>query len=88
MKINYTLQSIQFEWDSHKNEKNIAKHGVSFETACEIFFDPFVKLLRSEKFEREVRDGIVGMTSNWNVLYVAHTVRKAQKNERRQYEEQ
>ena len=26
-----------FEWDDHKNRINLAKHGVSFEEAAEIF---------------------------------------------------
>jgi uncharacterized protein len=30
-----------FEWDTTKAAENYAKHGVSFETAVEIFRDPF-----------------------------------------------
>ena len=29
-----------FEWDDDKNEINIEKHGVSFETAVQAFSDP------------------------------------------------
>ncbi len=31
----------EFEWDAAKAEANLRKHGVSFETATEVFLDPF-----------------------------------------------
>ena len=31
----------EFEWDQAKAAANYAKHGVSFETACQVFDDPF-----------------------------------------------
>jgi len=31
---------LKFEWDSKKNIENIKKHGVSFEEAKMVFFDP------------------------------------------------
>lgn len=33
--------SEAFEWDEVKAGENYVKHGVSFETATEIFKDPF-----------------------------------------------
>ncbi len=41
MNITYTLHNIQFEWDSQKASSNLQKHGITFETACEVFHDPF-----------------------------------------------
>ena len=41
MNIVYNLQGIEFEWDSNKAENNIIKHGITFEEAAEVFFDPF-----------------------------------------------
>jgi uncharacterized DUF497 family protein len=32
--------AVRFEWDETKNRANIAKHGISFETAKLIFDDP------------------------------------------------
>lgn len=29
-----------FEWDEHKNDMNVIKHGVSFYQAQEVFIDP------------------------------------------------
>ena len=34
---------MHFEWDKSKNKANIEKHGVSFEEAQTVFFDPFTK---------------------------------------------
>ena len=31
--------------DSDKADSNVEKHGVSFHAACEVFFDPFVKIV-------------------------------------------
>lgn len=28
-----------FEWDSFKDKSNLAKHGISFEEAIDVFFD-------------------------------------------------
>lgn len=33
---------MQFEWDDLKNRANVAKHGISFETASGIFEGPFI----------------------------------------------
>jgi uncharacterized DUF497 family protein len=30
----------EFEWDVEKAESNLQKHGVSFEEAATVFFDP------------------------------------------------
>ncbi len=42
MDIRYNLRGIDFEWDNVKALTNFSKHKVSFETACEIFADPFL----------------------------------------------
>ncbi len=31
---------MKYEWDEAKNRKNIAKHGLSFEDAEQVFFGP------------------------------------------------
>jgi uncharacterized DUF497 family protein len=31
---------VRFEWDDRKNESNLKKHGVDFETAALVFLDP------------------------------------------------
>jgi uncharacterized DUF497 family protein len=42
--VAYTLHEIRFEWDRRKAETNLRKHKVSFEAACEVFFDPFIRV--------------------------------------------
>ncbi len=32
---------MQFEWDPKKAKENLRKHGVSFDEAVTIFYDPF-----------------------------------------------
>jgi uncharacterized protein len=31
---------MRFEWDESKNRRNVAKHGIPFETAMSVFDDP------------------------------------------------
>jgi uncharacterized protein len=33
-----------FEWDQEKARMNLRKHGVAFESACEVFLDPLLLL--------------------------------------------
>ena len=38
------METLKFEWDPNKNEINKKKHGLSFETAKEVFYDEFAIL--------------------------------------------
>ena len=73
MLTEYELEGIQFEWDSHKADSNFQKHGISFYTACEGFFDPFVQNADVEEVDEESREAIIGMTVAWKLLYVVYT---------------
>ncbi|MBK9006547.1 MAG: hypothetical protein CNIPEHKO_02357 [Anaerolineales bacterium] len=75
MNVRYTLHNILFEWDSQKAAVNLRKHDVSFELACETFFDPFVCYLDDEIVGSELRERIVGLTTNWILLYVVYVMR-------------
>lgn len=72
----YKRNDLRFVWDRGKAESNLRKHGVSFETACEMFFDPFVRLLRSEMIGGEDREAAIGMTEGWRLLVVVYTFRE------------
>jgi len=37
----FELKGITFVWDKAKARRNLAKHGIAFEQAAEVFFDPF-----------------------------------------------
>ena len=99
MNFEYSLQGILFEWDSNKSETNLRKHGIAFENACEIFFDPFLQMMEPEIHNGQIRETIIGMTINWRLLYVTYTMlkddifriisaRPVTKHERKKYEEQ
>jgi uncharacterized DUF497 family protein len=98
MDVAYTLHGIQFEWDSRKASANVRKHGVTFETACEAFFDPFVRWMDPKVVDGESRERLIGMTTAFELLVVAYvdrrdsmrmiSARRAIRRERRNYENQ
>ena len=98
MDVAYRLSGIQFVWDSRKAELNLRKHGVAFETACEVFFDPFISFIGTGVVRGEERETAVGMTGDWRLLkvvYVFHpaivrliSARPVTIQERKSYEEQ
>ena len=69
----FELQKINFVWDRRKLKINLSKHHISFEQAAEAFFDPFIKIVDASRNE-EVRDAIIGMDKQWNLLYIVHIV--------------
>jgi uncharacterized DUF497 family protein len=75
MDVVHRLNDIAFVWDSQKALANLQKHGVALEMACEIFFDPFVRLLRTDVLGGEERDVVVGMNRGWQLLVVVYTLR-------------
>ena len=98
MTVSYALHDIKFEWDSRKASGNLKKHGLSFETACEAFFDPFLVVVETRSVGGEFREAIIGMTVNWRLLHVAYVLREevmrivsaraATNPERKSYEDQ
>ena len=60
-----------FVWDDEKARFNSSKHGVSFERAVEVFFDPFAKLVDTSRND-EAREALIGVDFDLNLLYVAH----------------
>jgi uncharacterized DUF497 family protein len=38
-----------FDWDEKKEQENLKKHSVSFETACRVFLDPLRIVPEDEK---------------------------------------
>lgn len=68
---------IQFEWDKAKAKQNQKKHGVSFEEASTVLYDPL-----SASFDDpdhsigEFRQITVGYSSRGRLLVVSHTDRE------------
>lgn len=93
----YVLQGITFVWDKEKALENHCIHKVFFETACEAFFDPFLRVVdASRNFEE--RDGLIGMDRASHLLFVVNieqekeqiriiSARKATAEERKFYED-
>jgi uncharacterized DUF497 family protein len=95
--IRHQRRGVAFEWDSAKAVSNALRHGVPFELACEVFFDPFVRVIKAEEPE-ETRDAAIGYTESQILLFVVHVIRHeeviriisarhATPRERRGYEE-
>jgi len=64
---------ICFEWDQKKNLSNIAKHGISFEVARQVFFDPFCRLVDSTPEPwTETRQGLIGYPESGPMHLVVH----------------
>lgn len=89
---------IGFEWDKGNLDKSYLKHGISPREAEESFLD--IKLLLQEDIkhsEKEERTIAIGKTEKNKILFSIFTVRenkiriistrKANKKERKQYEE-
>jgi hypothetical protein len=86
-----------FVWDGRKSIENHAKHGITFETACEAFFDDLSVYVDATVGE-ERRAAVIGMNNSRSLLYVVHVEREeeeiriisarvATKQEGRRYED-
>jgi uncharacterized DUF497 family protein len=75
MNVKYSLHNVAFEWDSQKAAANFRKHKVTFELACESFFDPFICYLDDEIVGSELRERVVGLTTTWLLLYIVYVMR-------------
>ena len=67
---------MDFEWNLAKATSNLAKHGVGFEDAIEVFDDPD-RVERVDPGSRgELRFQAIG-TSSGRILFVSYTLRGA-----------
>ncbi|MDD9980221.1 MAG: BrnT family toxin [Gammaproteobacteria bacterium] len=65
---------MQFGWDSNKEARNRAKHGVTFVEACTVFEDPLSSTVPdSDHSEGEARFLTFGVSAEGRPLVVAHT---------------
>lgn len=97
MDYQYLHLGQRFIWDEAKASANLSKHGIRFEEACEVFFDPFVRV-EDASVPDEARDAAIGLTEDWKLVLVVHicqegdairviSARAATTEERRSYEE-
>jgi hypothetical protein len=73
--VTYVLDGITFTWDDAKARANLRKHGVTFETAAEVFFDPFIRVVGDSDKNGEVRQTAIGLTRGWQLLRVTYVLR-------------
>jgi hypothetical protein len=90
---------VEFTWDARKDRLNRKKHRISFDTAMQVFDDPYHLTTQDREVNGEPRWQIIGTVGAHNVLLIAHTVdeesgeiriisaRKATAAERRIYAE-
>ncbi|MGD0522404.1 MAG: BrnT family toxin [Terracidiphilus sp.] len=75
MDLYFLYHGQRFVWDSEKASINVRKHGVSFEVACQVFFDPFIRV-EDASADEEQRDTAIGLTEDWTLLFVIHILRE------------
>ena len=89
---------MRFEWNTQKAVRNLRKHGVSFDEASTVFFDPLSATGDDPDHSLEERRFVTfGMSSSGRLLVVTHseqydairiiTARLATRTERKLYEE-
>jgi uncharacterized protein len=88
---------MRFEWDTKKAAANLKKHGVSFESAAEVFADELSATFPDpDHAKNEERLITYGLAVNGELLVVSHTeqgdtiriisARFATNHERKRYE--
>lgn len=95
----FSIHGTIFCWDQNKNVRNVQKHGVSFQRACEVFFDPgLVTEPAADDGGGDIRAAIGYLENEPRLLYVVHietaqdlirliSARTATRKERQRYEE-
>ncbi|MBL7223611.1 MAG: BrnT family toxin [Candidatus Brocadiae bacterium] len=69
----------RFSWDDAKNAANQKKHGVSFEEARTVFYDPKARQFYDDEHSAwEDRFLMLGMSSRLRVLLVCHCYRESE----------
>ena len=91
--------ALRFRWDSRKAVENLRKHRVSFDEATTVFDDPLsVTIPDPDHSVDEQRFLLLGVSNRGRLLVVAHSegnnsmriisARRADRQERRMYEEE
>jgi uncharacterized DUF497 family protein len=67
---------MEFEWDDAKQQANRKKHRIDFQTASEVFLDPYVIEVEDHDADEEQRFNAIGMVGG-RLLVVTYTIRGA-----------
>ena len=66
---------MEIEYDPHKAETNLKKHGVSFDEATTALYDPMALVQEDMDSIGESRWILIGLSSKVNILTVVYTLR-------------
>jgi uncharacterized DUF497 family protein len=67
------MDQLRFDWDEQKARENQRKHGVSFDEARSVFFDPqAVEFFDDEHEQSEERFLLLGVSAKLRILMVCH----------------
>jgi len=65
---------VQFEWHPEKAQKNLIKHGISFDEAATVFGDPLAVTIDDPDHSQEERRLLTtGLSPRQRLIIVAHT---------------
>jgi uncharacterized DUF497 family protein len=65
---------MRFEWDREKAASNLEKHGLSFQEAMTVFYDPLAATFADPHHSvREERWVTIGYSLEGSLLVVCHT---------------
>jgi uncharacterized DUF497 family protein len=95
--VYFKLEDDVFVWNGEKARENRRKHGISFERACEVFYDREVLFVDASTPDEE-RMAAIGYTIQDDMLFVVHierldgfirviSARDAEPKEKRLYED-
>lgn len=74
---NIIMDILRFEWDPNKDAINQRKHGLSFESAKEVFYDELAILFDDpDHSEEEERFLIIGSLRTEQICIVSHCYRE------------
>ena len=68
---------MRFEWDPGKAQRNLARHGVSFDEAATVFGDSLAVTIHDpDHSQEEERFLTTGLSNRHRLIIVAHTERE------------
>lgn len=70
----FQFEGVEFEWDEEKYTVNLRKHGVKFEEAAEVFFDP-LNVYDDASIDEEKREYVLGFSYALKILFVVYVER-------------
>lgn len=74
--MEFDWDNMEFEWDDHKADRNLIRHGVPFQEAATTFSDPNLYTeFDNQHSINEARYISIGFSDRGRLLFVVHTLR-------------